>query len=228
MDAANDHEDSTIVINSKKRMRLNLTGHSCKSQRTCWDKYFTPDDFLRSFFPEDKKRTRGPIVFKSHKVYDTHGYDMETVSAIRRNDIEKLRYMYKNDGKNMNACNRNGETLLHLACRSCNIETVKFLVEEANVNVDSAVDGMGRTVLHDLLWRPTPNFEMLSYLLKSTNMSAELLLAEDVRGHTPFGYSRKEHSDQWLAFLRENQARIEQRMARYDALPEIRNDVCLG
>ncbi len=33
----------------------------------------------------------------------------------------------------------------------------------------------------------------------------ELLLAEDMRGHTPFDYARKEHWDAWVNFLKVNE-----------------------
>lgn len=205
------------VQGSSSSSSSSLQHQPCKSQRTrvVDNEYDSPDDLLRSFFPQDKQKTCcAPLIFNPLKVYDTNGYDMETVSAIRRNDVEKLRDMYENEGKNMNACNRNGETLLHLACRSCTIETVKFLVNEALVDVDGAKDGMGRTVLHDLLWRPTPNFDMLLVLLTSKRMSPELLLSQDARGHTPFKYARKEHLNEWVIFLRENRGLIEQRLTQ--------------
>jgi hypothetical protein len=40
-------------------------------------------------------------------------WDMEAFQAISRNDISKLRKLLE-DGKCFDACNLNGETLLHL------------------------------------------------------------------------------------------------------------------
>jgi len=48
-----------------------------------------------------------------------------------------------------------------------------------------------------------PNFDVMDALLRY--VPPDLLLSEDVRGHTPFHYARKEHWEQWLEFLKERQ-----------------------
>lgn len=72
------------------------------------------------------------------------------------------------------------------------------MVEEAKVNV-SVRDDFGRTVLHDATWTSSPNTAVMEILLRVVD--PDMLLAEDVRGHTPFDYARKEHWTEWVEFL---------------------------
>jgi len=168
-----------------------------------------PVHYMRSILPTlvPGKRNHATAFGKNHSQEDLDNYDMESVRAIRANDIGTLRAILAK-GKSMNACNRNGETLLHLACRRGNMETVQFLVEEADVDVN-VQDDMGRHVLHDVCWRPKPDTAIMELLLRVVD--PELLLAEDARGHTCFDYCRKEHWEQWTNFLRDHSQTIKRR-----------------
>lgn len=128
-------------------------------------------------------------------------YTFDVVKAIRSNDINTLRRIL-HDGHSFDACNNNGETLLHLACRRSNIETIRFLIEEAGAPTN-AVDSLGRTVLHDACWRPTINFEIVDYVLST--VSIETLTSKDCRGHLCFDYCRKEDWKVWNSFIQNNQ-----------------------
>ena len=166
----------------------------------------SPVQFLRSLFPKDGRvHSRPPTV--DHDNYEP--YDMETVQAIRSKDVSKLRILLEK-GKRFDACNRNGESLLHLACRRGDLKTVKFLLEEACVHAD-VCDDMGRNILHDVCWRPTPDLELMASLIRT--LPPKTLIAEDRRGHTPFDYVRREHWGVWMDFLHENQCLIEHRAA---------------
>ena len=105
----------------------------------------------------------------------------------------------------MNACNTFGESLLHMACRRGDVSIVRLLVNEFKVRVEVR-DDYGRTPLHDACWTTTPNFEVMDVLMGA--VEARLLLAEDVRGHTPFDYARREHWDKWIRFLEERKAKL--------------------
>jgi hypothetical protein len=129
----------------------------------------------------------------------TDSFDLEVVRAIRGEDLIKLRSML-DDGKSFDASNSFGESLLHMACRRGCLEVVKFLVYEAQIKVDVR-DDFGRTALHDACWTTLPNFGVMDVLLKQ--IPPDMLLNEDVRGHTPFHYARKEHWDDWVIFLQE-------------------------
>lgn len=58
---------------------------------------------------------------------------------------------------------------------------------------------INRTPLHDACWTPTPNFEIMDVIIKATDVS--MLLAPDIRGHTPFDYARREHWAAWVKFF---------------------------
>jgi ankyrin repeat protein len=167
----------------------------------------SPVHFLQSLFPKDA----GQHQFPQPITVDPNNYepwDMESFQAISRNDVSKLRELLE-DGKCFDACNLNGETLLHLACRRCDLKTVKFMLEEACVQRD-VCDDMGRNILHDVCWRPAPNLEIMATLIST--LSPYTLIAKDRRGHTPFDYVRREHWGVWLSFLQENQCLIERRV----------------
>lgn len=127
-------------------------------------------------------------------------YDLIVVRAIRERNTEKLRHLLRN-GKKFDAANKFGESLIHMACRRGDINVIKFLVEEAGVAVDVR-DDFGRTPLHDACWTSKPNLDVVGLLLKK--VPPTMLLVEDVRGHTPFHYARREHWPTWVAFLREH------------------------
>jgi ankyrin repeat protein len=75
---------------------------------------------------------------------------------------------------------------------------VKFFLEAIGVRTNIK-DDYGRTPLHDACWSSTPNFEIMEILIKNSN--TDLLLAVNVRGHTPFDYARKEHWGAWVHFF---------------------------
>lgn len=126
-------------------------------------------------------------------------YDLIVVRAIRERNTEKLRLLL-HSGKKFDAANKFGESLIHMACRRGDINVIKFLIEEAGVAVD-VKDDFGRTPLHDACWTSKPNLDVVGLLLKK--VPPTMLLVEDVRGHTPFHYARREHWPTWVAFLRE-------------------------
>lgn len=165
-------------------------------------------DILSNISSRKRKRSQVP----SQEMVDN--YDMKKVTAIRSNDVAKLREML-DDGESFDACNRNGETLLHLACRRSNLETVKFLIDEARVKAD-AHDDLGRNVFHDTCWRASPCPEMMGILVRL--LSPELLLAEDARGHTCFDYARQQDWGQWIAFLQQVSPLLRRRAALVEAI----------
>jgi len=136
-------------------------------------------------------------------------YDVDVANAIRKGDVAVLRSMLRDEGRSFDASNRFGESLIHMACRRAGPDVVAFMVHEAECTVDVR-DDFGRTPVHDALWTPKPNFEVMDALLRVCPL--ELLLAEDVRGHTPFHYARKEHWGDWTQYLRSRSKLIMQRL----------------
>lgn len=159
---------------------------------------------LQSIFASDAKGREilalpRKALFQKPSQEAIDAYEMEVVQPVREGNVTRMKELLA-AGKSFDACNKFGESLLHMACRRGDLATVKFLVFEANVNV-RVVDDFGRTALHDAVWTPTPNLEIMGTLLQVVHPS--MILAEDVRGHTPFQYARKEHHTQWAEFLEE-------------------------
>ena len=172
-----------------------------------------PAEIVKSFFTV-RKRQRDCNVKNTNKPSDKQlaAYSMDVVRAIRSNDIETLQQLHE-DGHSFDACNLNHESLLHLACRRGSLETIKFLVTVAGVSTD-VTDNMGRTVLHDVCWRPNVDLDVMKFLLQAS--SPDLLVADDVRGHTCFDYCRKENWTKWVDFLNEESSYIMKRIKLMD------------
>jgi ankyrin repeat protein len=122
-------------------------------------------------------------------------YDTELVSAVRQSDLAKLKAL-EGCGRNLRACNRYGESILHMACRRAEIDVVKYIVD--NVSEPWIIDDFGRTPLHDACWRPEPRFDIVTVIL---DKNLDLLRFVDIRGSNPLNYVRREHWLQWCAYL---------------------------
>jgi hypothetical protein len=122
-------------------------------------------------------------------------YDVKIVTAVRDGDIASLRSLY-DDGRCMSACNKFGESIVHMACRRGRGEVLKFLL--ANGADVLLRDDYGRTPLHDACWSAEPHFEIVQMLL---NQDLRLLRLEDARGSTALQYVREEHWPLWCAFF---------------------------
>jgi ankyrin repeat protein len=179
-----------------------------------------PVCYLKSLFALTTTGTKydnqkfGPSRFERPRSEEIDAYDIELVQAVRSSDVAKLKSISES-GKTLNACNRFGESIIHMACRRGDSKVVKYLVEEANVRMDCC-DDYGRTPLHDACWTSHPNFDVLDILIR--HCPPNLLLAEDVRGHTPFDYARSEHLHKWTAFLQERRQLLELRIALFQKI----------
>ena len=161
-----------------------------------------PNQMLQAICPKNyvwstpSKQTQQP---KSPTNEDAlESYNATVVQAVRTSNLEKLRQLLYRDQQSFEACNNNGEYLIHLACRRGDLDTIRFMVEDAQVNINVR-DDMGRTVLHDVCWRPRAELEMWGFLL--AHVDPALLLMQDKRGHTPFDYSRTQDWPQWNKYL---------------------------
>eukprot|EP00977_Amphora_coffeiformis_P002925 scaffold565_cov137-Amphora_coffeaeformis.AAC.2 len=206
------HSTSTAIP-----MEIAFDAFMAESQDTS-----SPVDFVQTIIPPDlspdnnnssgsdddtSTTTDGWSNNKSGITTPQEGYTMEAVNAIRSNNVEALRSMWA-AGQSFNACNSNGEYLIHLACRRSRPETVEFLLESgARADVR---DRQGRTILHDVCWKSKPDVEMMAVVLRLA--PPELLLARDHRGHTPFDFARKQHSQQWNEFLTHHRDLIQERL----------------
>lgn len=141
--------------------------------------------------------------FREPTQEDIESYDVTVIGAVRSRNIETLRTIHSN-GKSLHGCNKFGESLIHMACRRGFTDVVKFLVEEAGVNVKIR-DDYGRTPLHDACWTTQPHFDLIDLLLLK---DPRLLFICDARGFAPFQYTRREHWDRWKLYLRTNMSEL--------------------
>eukprot|EP00539_Tryblionella_compressa_P001438 CAMPEP_0178732860 /NCGR_PEP_ID=MMETSP0744-20121128/487_1 /TAXON_ID=913974 /ORGANISM="Nitzschia punctata, Strain CCMP561" /LENGTH=246 /DNA_ID=CAMNT_0020385005 /DNA_START=53 /DNA_END=793 /DNA_ORIENTATION=+ len=125
-------------------------------------------------------------------------YGFEVLSAVRNQDIKLLGKFHK-EGRPLKCSNQFGESLLHLACRKSFAGVVRFLVQEAGVPFN-VKDDFGRNPAHDACWTISPNFELVDLIVEKC---PDLFFIEDVRGHTPLDYIRKEHWPVWIEYLSE-------------------------
>lgn len=176
----------------------------------------TPLEVLRSiFFQESSDPNTAAIAiatklsFRKPNEEDIAAYDIESVRAVRSSNLEQLQELHVG-GKSLDACNPFGESLLHMACRRGDSAIVKFLLVDAGVKADRC-DDFGRNPFHDALWTSTPNLDVVDLLIDHVADSPSLLLAEDVRGNTPFAYARREHDAKWIAFLEQRREKLRQR-----------------
>jgi ankyrin repeat protein len=191
-----------IIQRDTKRQKLSNDSAATKKDK--------PVAYLLSLLPSKFGEVKR--AYFDHKVNIEErmdAYDNASVSAIRSKDVASLRNMHK-EGKSFDGCNRQGETLLHLACRRGDVETIEFLIREAGVCTD-VCDSLGRTVFHDACWRPEPDFAVMDCLIRT--VSPEHLVAKDVRGHAPFDYTRQEHREAWNGFIDQSKELLLSRVA---------------
>ncbi len=161
-----------------------------------------PQDLLLNYLREGgyKANTRKSSALSDFFVEITDeqikAYSTELVKAIRDRNISLLREFHK-EGKTLQCSNRFGESLLHMACRRGYTDVVRFLIKEADVSL-RVKDDFGRTPLHDACWSADPNFDLMELIIEH---DPDLLLVEDVRGHSPFSYARRSHWKDWSEFL---------------------------
>ena len=129
-------------------------------------------------------------------------YGTSIVMEVRNNNLEAVKKLFQ-EGQfkyGVNACNRFGESILHIACRRGHLDMVKFLVGEAGLSCSTIRDDYHRTPLHDAFWTSTASPDVVEYMLEQPFV-VDLLMAKDKRGFTPLDYSRGEDREKWLRFL---------------------------
>jgi ankyrin repeat protein len=156
-----------------------------------------PDRFLKKIL-----RNRGyecdsiPFTKKVHPTAkQIQDYDQELVSAVKDSDVTKINQLHAN-GRCMSACNKFGESIVHIALRRGSMELVDFMLQHgADPGI---VDDYGRVPLHDACWRPEPRFDIVTLLLDRNVDSLRML---DARGYSPLKYVREQHWVHWCVFL---------------------------
>ena len=126
-------------------------------------------------------------------------YSLELTKAVRAIDLQALQAVAESSGNDcqwMNACNRQGESLVHVACRRSHVPLLEFFLQQgATLQVR---DEYSKTPLHDACWTASPNFEMIDIVLKE---APALLFVKDFRGFTPLDYIPRDCYPAWNTFL---------------------------
>jgi hypothetical protein len=127
-------------------------------------------------------------------------YSTDIISAIQTSDVKTLKKMHFEEKRNLDCCNKFGESVLHTACRRGLPDVVDFLINEAKVDL-RVRDDYGRTPMHDACWTAEPNLPLIKFLVAEW---PDLLFVADKRGFTPLQYVRNTHYATWCDFMNEN------------------------
>jgi Ankyrin repeats (many copies) len=160
----------------------------------------TPQQYLESLL-----RSRGYSVqyydvmltayYNKPSPFQEASYGVHIVDVVRRNDSQTLDRLLSL-GLSPNACNCYGESLVHLACRRGNFQSLQTMID-FNCNIQVS-DDYGRTPFHDLCWASEPSFQSAAILLE---IDSRMLFMKDCRGSSPLAYARQEHWADWIKFL---------------------------
>lgn len=202
---------------SKKRPRTSLTASTDAINKSTIEilKKIHPSEYARAAFKANGFGDLEAIAKDSESRFlpptaaMLEAYNTSIVQEVRDNNLEAVKQLY-NDGYfqyGCNACNRFGESILHIACRRGHLEMVKFLIGEAGLSCCTIRDDYHRTPLHDAFWTSSASPDVIDYLLEQPFVT-ELLMAKDKRGFTPLDYSRGEDRGKWLRFLWERRGRL--------------------
>jgi hypothetical protein len=130
-------------------------------------------------------------------------HSKEMTDAARSVDMRLFKQFLK-EGRNLQACNKFGESLVHIVCRRGSLEGLSFLIEKARVSL-MVRDDFGRNPLHDAAWTDKPSFELIKFILTEAPC---LLFAKDARGSTPMAYIPRPRWEEWSNFLALNKELI--------------------
>ena len=79
--------------------------------------------------------------------YFQHEVNLQLCDACERGDFKKVNMMISNETCDINVCNTDGETLLHIACRNGHLGIVRFLLVNKKCDLNTQ-DNVGNTSLH--------------------------------------------------------------------------------
>lgn len=161
-----------------------------------------PEDFLH-----DILRERGySVEMVSMKETEFHrvpeaarvsAYDKTILSAVLEEDEAALERM-RAAGRRMDACNRFGDSVLHMACRRGRAGALRYLLRVCGRGGVVLSDDFGRTLMHDACWTATPRFDVASAVLDA---DPRLLRMLDSRGSSPLQYVPQDQWPLWCAFF---------------------------
>lgn len=161
-----------------------------------------PEDFLHEILRERGYSTemvsgKGSEFHRPPAPDQVAAYDKAILRAVLDEDEATLEGM-RATGRRMDACNRFGDSVLHMACRRGRVGTLRYLLRVCGPTGLVLSDDFGRTVMHDACWTPTPRFDIASELL---DVDTRLLRVVDKRGSSPLQYVPRDQWPQWCAYF---------------------------
>lgn len=160
----------------------------------------SPQEFLWGILQERGYET-SPLFSKTQAFFrpptpkQVEDYDIALLNAVKTGDLAQLQDMAQ-QGRQMDACNKYGESIVHISCRRGQAETLRFLL--AHGGKVHMCDDLGRTPLHDACWAKEPVFDCISTILDA---DPELIRMVDCRGASPLAYIRRAHWREWKEFF---------------------------
>lgn len=124
-------------------------------------------------------------------------YDKSILNAVLEEDEAALERM-RASGRRMDACNRFGDSVLHMACRRGRAGALRYLLRVCGRGGVVLSDDFGRTLMHDACWTATPRFDVASAVLDA---DTRLLRMLDSRGSSPLQYVPQDQWPLWCAFF---------------------------
>lgn len=161
-----------------------------------------PEDFLHSILKErgytaEMAAMKETVFHRAPEPDQVAAYDKAILRAVLDEDEAALERM-RVAGRRMDACNRFGDSVLHMACRRGRAAALRFLVRATGPAGVVLSDDFGRTVLHDACWTASPRFDVASAVL---DVDTRLLRTLDSRGSSPLQYVPQDQWPLWCAFF---------------------------
>lgn len=161
-----------------------------------------PEDFLHSILKErgytaEMAAMKETVFHRAPEQGQVAAYDKAFLRAVLDEDEPALERM-RAAGRRMDACNRFGDSVLHMACRRGRAAALRFLLRATGLAGVVLSDDFGRTVLHDACWTASPRFDVASAVL---DVDTRLLRTLDSRGSSPLQYVPQDQWPLWCAFF---------------------------
>eukprot|EP00752_Nemacystus_decipiens_P017518 g15701.t1 len=161
-----------------------------------------PEDFLHSILKQRGYSTemaamKETVFHRAPEPDQVAAYDKAILRAVLDEDEAALERM-RVSGRRMDACNRFGDSVLHMACRRGRAVALRFLLRATGPAGVVLSDDFGRTVLHDACWTASPRFDVASAVL---DVDTRLLRTLDSRGSSPLQYVPEDQWPLWCAFF---------------------------
>ena len=217
--------NSLNISNAKKRQYNHESSSDTTSDEQLkqqQDVVISLTDFVRIAFRENNglikhdvdleqsiiERCQTRITVPTQDMLESYGIP-NLVNAIRENDLVQAKKLYEDKILTCNACNRFGESILHMACRRGHLEMVDFLINTVGLSIINIKDDYHRTPLHDAFWSSSvQKYDIVDMLLSHSPEVVELLFCKDKRGFTPLDYARKQDYSKWYQLLQDRKSSL--------------------